>query len=246
MSWQGGSSIFRARTKGRLYPQPHRKKMPWLWARETVPNTVLHQRDRSLLDGTELPEGIERVVQKDPLDVLKYAVARHDYDRSTGQTLFQLAAQLRHCGRGQKFYRAEWMQGTYEKFVTLSALQFDRNGSQGKALGYYTFHGESSLRPMPVAHADSPGWFVDFREEAAVAPSEPVPAPPSIGTEIPVDPATYRLKSYPCYDPPNPTEFVEKLLQERGVIPSVAPPEGEGAQPSEGGEGDGSEHYSPK
>eukprot|EP00759_Apiculatamorpha_spiralis_P022929 PhF_6_TR26745/c0_g1_i1/m.39207/K17412/MRPS34; small subunit ribosomal protein S34 len=248
MSWQGGSSIFKARSKGRLNALPHRKRMPWTYVKELVPTMVLNQRDRALLDGHELPSGIERSIQKDPMDILKYIVARYDYDRSTGETLVQLAQRLKYLGRGQRFYRKEWMQGTYEKYVTLSHTDPDvRDGKLGKAFGYITFHGESSLRVQEIDHADVPGWFVDFEDKRAIPFTRPVPAPLSIGTEIPVDPTKYRLKSYPCYDMPNPPAFVEKLLKDRGILPSVVtPPPQNGTAPNEGGDGsDSSQDYKP-
>jgi len=247
MSWQGGSSIFKAATKGRLHTHAHRKRMPWTYVKEMVPTLVLNQRDRTLLDGKELPAGIERVVQKNPMEILEYIVARHDYDRSTGQTLFQLAAHLKYFGRGQRFYRKEWMDGTYEKFVTLTHSQPANDGKVGKAWGFVTFHGESSLGVQQIENAEVPGWYVDFDEAKAVPHTRVVPPPPSIGTEIPVDPKRYRLKSYPKYDMPNSARFVEKLLKDRGVLPSVETPAPRTAAAQEGtADGtDTSEHYVP-
>ncbi|KNH08139.1 hypothetical protein XU18_1305 [Perkinsela sp. CCAP 1560/4] len=224
MSWQGGSSIFHTRTKGRLHSGAHRKRMPWTAVQERFPSFVLNTRNRTILDGHDLPAGIERAVQKDPLDILKYIVARHDYDRSTGQTLIQLALQQKFKGRGQRFYRREWQEGTYDKYVTLCHVQpTPRDSKLGQAFGYITFHGESSLRPMQIWGSDTPGWHVDYDESRAVPDDRVVPAPVSIGTEVPVDPKKYRLKAYPNYEPPNPSEFVHRLLQERGILPSVLP-----------------------
>ena len=224
MSWQGGSSIFHSRTKGRLHTGAHRRRMPWSYVKEKFPRIVLNQRDRTLLDGSELPIGIERAVQKDPMDILKYIVARHEYDRSTGETLLQIACRMPCMGRGQKFYRKEWMEGTYEKFVTLCHVSPEpKNCKLGTAFGYLTFHGESSLRPIEIDAADVPGWYSDFDASRAIPHTAAVPAPESIGTEIPIDTSLYRVRSYPCYEPPPPPQYVEQLLKDRGVLPSVFP-----------------------
>ena len=247
MSWQGGSSIFHSRTKGRLHSGAHRKRMPWTAVEEKFPSAVLNHRDRTLLQGHSLPAGIERSVQQDPLDVLKYIAARHDYDRSTGQTLIQLALQTKHKGRGQRFYRREWQAGTYDKYVTLCHVEpQQRDAKLGDAYGYITFHGESSVRPMRIWGADVPGWSCDYNEARAVSDEEVVPAPPSIGTDVPVDPARYRLKAYPNYEPPNPSEFVQRLLEERGVLPSIPQKGAQATQTrQEPTEGDTSVEYSP-
>ena len=234
MSWQGGSSIFHSRTKGRLHSGAHRKRMPWTKVEERFPNIVLNHRNRQILDGHDLPAGIERAVQKDPLDILKYIVARHDYDRSTGHTLVQLALQTKCKGRGQRFYRREWQEGTYDKYVTLCHVQpTPKDAKLGEAFGYITFHGETSARPMRIWGADVPGWLVDFDEARAVPDHEVVPAPPSIGTDVPVDPAKYRLKAYPNYEPPNPSDFVQRLLEERGVLPSIPTKSAQSTPPEE-------------
>ena len=88
---------------------------------------------------------------------------------------------------------------------------------------------------------------------AAVPFDAVVPPPPRIGTEVPVNPATYRLKAYPFYDAPNPPEFVERLLKDRGVLPDLpieasAPGEGGEAADSDAtaGGNDGSQHYTAK
>lgn len=233
-------------------PEAHRRRMPWTAAHEFVPGVVLHNKDKMVLDGSQLVEldHIDRAAQVDPLEVLKAAVATRAYNTSTGSNIFQLASQTRFHGRGQRFYRAEWQQGTYEKYVTLSAVDFDREGSKGTAYGYITFHGESTTRPVEISFADTPGWHMDYDEAAAVPFDAVVPPPPSVGTDVPVDPAAYRLKAYPFYDAPNPPAFVERLLKDRGVLPDLpmdtaaAGEDGSAGAGAAGGAGvDGSEHY---
>ncbi|KEG07648.1 hypothetical protein DQ04_09181000 [Trypanosoma grayi] len=82
---------------------------------------------------------------------------------------------------------------------------------------------------------------MDYRKEWAVPFDGIVAAPPSIGTDVPVDPRSYRLKAYPFYDAPNPPEFVERLLKDRGVLPDSPV---ETAEPVEDpGASDGSTHH---
>ena len=216
-----GSSMTLGSKGHKLHPGTHRMRMPWLVARETVPTQVLSRRDKAILDGKQLigANAVERMAQVDPLDALKSAVAERQFLTSTGKNVFQLAAQVPFEGRGQRIYRPEWMEGTYEKFVTISAIDISRNGNNGRAYGYVTFHGETCLYPVPIRNAHLPGWVMDFDPSKAVPPGQAVIPPPSIGTDVPVDPKKHRLKSYPYYDPPNPREFVEKLLKDRGVLP---------------------------
>lgn len=216
-----GSSMTLGSKGSRPNPKAHRLKMPWTASTEKVPHRVLLRRDNAILDGSKIigAEDIDRMSQLDPLDVLKATVAQHKYYTSTGSTLFQLAAQADGEGRGQIFYRREWKEGTYDKHITLAAVEFSRDGQGSEAYGYVTFHGESTLRPTPIKHAEVPGWVMEFDKSRVVPPDQAVPPPPSIGTEIPVDPKKYKLKSYPFYDPPNPPEFVERLLKDRGVLP---------------------------
>ncbi|ESL05949.1 hypothetical protein TRSC58_06385 [Trypanosoma rangeli SC58] len=82
---------------------------------------------------------------------------------------------------------------------------------------------------------------MEFHTERAVPFSAVVPPPPSIGTDIPVDPRSYRLKAYPFYDSPNPPEFVERLLKDRGVLPDT--PAAAAGPSDDPAQGDGSAHY---
>lgn len=223
----------------------HRLRMPWFVAKEAVPSVVLNVKDRTILEGRHVVEvdDIDRMSQADPLEVLKTAVATYQHNTSTGKNVFQLASQLPHHGRGQRFYRKEWHEGTYEKYVTLSSIEFSRDGSEGTAYGYITFHGESTLRPVAIDHSAVAGWHVDYDEQRAVPYDRVVPPPPSIGTDVPVDPRTYRLKAYPYYDAPNPEAFVERLLKDRGVLPDPEIDANAPTTPSEGDEtNDGSLH----
>lgn len=208
-------------SKGVKKSTAQRPRMPWVVATEVTPTHVLRIKDKSILDGTVLVENMERSAQVDPIDVLKRIAAQHDYDVSTGRNLFQLAAHLPYFGRGQRFYRKEWMEGTCEKYITLTAIEFAREGFNGDVMGYMTFHGETTLCPMKIPHCDVPGWVVDYVREKEVPFGQMVPAPPSVGVEAPVDPSTYRLRSYPGYDPPNDPKFVERFLQEKGVLPTL-------------------------
>ena len=254
-SLNAGSSMTLGSKGMRPSPEAHRRRMPWTAAQEYVPGVVLHNKDKLVLDGSKLVEldHIDRAAQVDPLEVLKATVATHAYNFSTGANIFQIASQTRYHGRGQKFYREEWQQGTYDKYITLSAIDFDRDGSKGTAYGYVTFHGESTTRPVEINFADTPGWHMKYEAAAAVPFDAVVPPPPSIGTEVPVNPATYRLKAYPFYDAPNPPEFVERLLKDRGVLPDLpieasAPGVGGYAADSDAtaGGNDGSQHYTAK
>ena len=159
-----------------------------------------------ILDSTQLIEHdqIDRASQLDPLDVLKSAVALYEYNTSTGFNIFQLAVQDKYHGRGQRFFRKDWKEGSCDKHVTLSAIEFDRNGNKGTAYGYITFHGETTTRPVQIDYADVPGWLMEYNPSWSVPFDDIVPAPPSIGTDVPIDLATYRLKAYPYYDAPNP------------------------------------------
>nr|CCC92290.1 conserved hypothetical protein [Trypanosoma congolense IL3000] len=240
----GGSSMTLGCKGMRLSPDPHRRRMPWMAAKEYVPGVVLNARDKMVLDGVQLleVESIERAAQLDPLEVLRAAVATHEYNVSTGKNIFQLASQVDFNGRGQRFYRKEWQEGTYDKYVTLSSIDFDRDGNKGTAYGYITFHGETTTRPVQIDFAEVPGWYMDFVQERAVPFTGIVTPPPSIGTDIPVDPRQYRLKAYPYYDAPNPPEFVERLLKDRGVLPDTP---AEAAETEKGSASeDGSVHYS--
>lgn len=224
----------------------HRARMPWAVAREGVPAIVLNVKDKAILDGCSIveTEDTDRMSQVDPLEVLKTAVKTYEFNTSTGKNIFQLASQMPHHGRGQRFYRKEWTEGTYEKHVTLSSVEFNRDGNDGTAFGYVTFHGESTLRPIVIAHSAVAGWLVDFDAAKAVPYDRVVVPPPSIGTDVPVDPATYRLRAYPYYDAPNPEVFVEKLLKDRGVLPDPeVDPNAAASTPSLGDEtNDGSVH----
>jgi hypothetical protein len=207
-------------------PVATRLRMPWTATTEILPHMWLNTKDKTLLDGHQIAYGMERSAQLDPLDVLKATVAQRKYLTSTGYTIAQIAAHLPFHGRGQRFYRKEWKEGTYDKYVTLANIEFERDTPNAKCFGYITFHGETTLEPVPIDFCNSPGWSVDFDDKAAVPFEEIVPAPPSIGTEVPVDPSKYKLKAYPYYDAPNPTEWVFQLLRDRGVLPDVGPQEG--------------------
>lgn len=224
-------------------PNAHRRRMPWTASKEYVPGVVLQAKEKVILDGTQLVplDDIDRASQVDPLEVLKAAVATYRYNTSTGKNIFQLASQDVHHGRGQRFYRREWREGTYDKYITLSSIEFSREGSSGTAYGYITFHGESTLRPVEVDYANVPGWFMEYDASKSVPFDDVVPAPPSIGTEVNVNPKSYKLKAYPFYDAPNPKEFVERLLKDRGVLPDT-PPSTKPMNPDDRNESDGSEH----
>ncbi|EPY39192.1 hypothetical protein AGDE_04736 [Angomonas deanei] len=238
-SLNAGSSMTYGSKGAKKHPGPQRRRMPWTASKEYVPGMILRNREKMILDGKSLVEAdhIERGAQVDPLEVLQAAVARYEYNTSTGMNLFQLTSEVPHGGRGMRVYRKEWQEGTYDKYVTLTSVELDRDGvMKGVAHGYVTFHGESTLRPIEIDHADVPGWHLMEGGEP-IPPSEMVPPPVSVGTEVPVDPSRYRLRAYPYYDAPNPPEFVEKLLKDRGVIPDVpvADSPEEGAPDTSGG-----------
>lgn len=222
-SLNGGSSMTLGSKGMRRTTDSHRRRMPWMAAKEYVPGVVLHNREKAILDGRMLVDTthIDRSSQVDPLEVLQTIAATYAYNTSTGFTIFQLASQTKFHGRGQRFYREEWQQGTYDKYITLSAIDFDRDGSKGTAYGYITFHGETTTRPVQIEYADTPGWHIQYDDANAVPFDGIVTPPQSIGTEIPVNPRHYRLKAYPYYDAPNPPTFVERLLKDRGVLPDL-------------------------
>lgn len=245
-SLNGGSSMTLGSKGEKKATAAHRRRMPWAVAKEMVPMIVLNTKDKTILDGKKIIESdsIDRLSQVDPLEVLQGAVATYQYNTSTGKNIFQIASQLKYDGRGQRFYRKEWLEGTYEKYITLSSVEFARDGNGGTAYGYVTFHGESTMKPIAIEWADVPGWFMDYDDKKAVPHHAIVPPPPSIGTEVPVNPKEYRLKAYPYYDAPNPTEFVERLLKDRGVLPD--PPVDPNAPPVETlsqNDNDGSVHH---
>jgi hypothetical protein len=225
---------------------PHRVRMPWTASKEPVPTYVYRQRDRALIDQVELFKSLGRIEQLEPLVAIKAICSKRDYLVSTGLTLFQLAAHLKHEGRGQRFWRDSWQDGTCDKYVTLSRIMIERDISAGgEAWGYVTFQGESTMRPIKVDHANTPGWNVEYVESRAVHPSHIVEPPPSIGTEVPVDPAKYKLKAYPYYDAPVPQDWELRLHKERGVIPDPVVAEGD-APPADPSVDDGSTHVAPK
>ncbi|RNF12365.1 hypothetical protein TraAM80_00376 [Trypanosoma rangeli] len=242
----GGSSMTLGSKGMKLSPGPQRKRMPWTAAKEYVPGAVLNAKEKMVLDGAQLVdvENTDRASQVDPLEVLRATVATYEYNTSTGKNIFQLASQVEFNGRGQRFYRKEWQEGTYDKYVTLSAVDFSRDGNKGVAYGYVTFHGETTTRPVQIDFADVPGWQMEFHAGRAVPFSAVVPPPPSIGTDTPVDPSTYRLRAYPYYDAPNPAEFVERLLKDRGVLPDT--PVAADEPSDDPARGDGSAHYEGK
>lgn len=222
-SLNAGSSMTLGSKGNRPSPDPHRARMPWTASKEYVPGVVLQAKEKVILDGSMIVplDQIERAAQIDPLEVLQGAVATYRYNTSTGMNIFQIASQDSYHGRGQRFYRKEWQEGTYDKYITLTAIEFSREDSKGVAYGYITFHGETTLRPIAIDYADVPGWRMDYDVSRSVPFNEVVPPPVSIGTEVPVDPRSYRLKAYPYYDAPNPPEFVERLLKDRGVLPDT-------------------------
>lgn len=229
-----------------LKPQSGHVRSPWVKSKEGVVRRVLLHKDKAILEGHHIndADSIDRMSLADPLDVLRAAVAQQKYQTSTGRNLFQLANQALYDGRGQKVYRKEWMEGTYEKFITLSSIEYDRNGLNGAAYGYITFHGESTVRPIRIDDDGTPGWVMEYDEAAAVPYDRQVQAPPSQGTEVPVDPKKYRLKAYPFYDPPNSAEFVEQLLKFRGVLPDPVDGDGDDSVPdAEKAVEDGSHHH---
>eukprot|EP00331_Platyophrya_macrostoma_P026413 CAMPEP_0176435088 /NCGR_PEP_ID=MMETSP0127-20121128/17092_1 /TAXON_ID=938130 /ORGANISM="Platyophrya macrostoma, Strain WH" /LENGTH=264 /DNA_ID=CAMNT_0017818005 /DNA_START=64 /DNA_END=858 /DNA_ORIENTATION=- len=239
----GGSSMTLGSKGSKKHTDTHRRRMPWFVAKEAVPEVVLLNRDKAILEGKHLiePDCIDRMSQADPLEVLKSAVATYQYNTSTGHTLFQLASQMKHDGRGQVFYRKEWQEGTYD----LSSVEFDRDGNGGTAYGYVTFHGESTVKPIVIEHARTPGWFVEsFDVSKAVPYHKTVPPPPSIGTDVPVNPKEYRLKAYPYFDAPNPASFVERLLKDRGVLPDLPVDPNQVNNADASTTGDGSVHHS--
>lgn len=250
-SLNGGSSMTLGSKGHKLHPGQQRARTPWTAAKEVVPFRVLNQKDKLILEGKNIIEieATDRMSQIDPLDVLRSAVAQYEFNTSTGKNIFQLASNASHNGRGQRVYRTEWMEGTYEKYVTISSIEFDRSEATGSVFGYVTFHGESTLEPILIDHADVPGWhFLDYSATRAVPEDATVLPPPSIGTDVPVDPKAYRLQAYPYYDVPNPKEFVEKLLKDRGVLPDPpADPNGTPTAPADDAAADdGSIRYHPR
>lgn len=246
------------KSKGIKRSAPQRVRTPWTEPREPFAHAILSRKDGAILDGKPAfasdaqHTSISRSVMLEPIEGLKAIVAKRQYNTSHGFTLFQLAAHLRHDGRGQRFYRKEWREGTYDKYVTLAAVRFNReltgpNGG-GEAFGYTTFHGESALFPVEVDNANLPGWYVlDYDQARAVPTDRVVPPPPSEGTDVPVDLKRFRLRSYPFYDAPNPPAFVNRLLKERGVLPddvTAAAGTNEPEGKSDKGGDDGSEHRS--
>ena len=224
---------------------PHRVRMPWTHSREAVPVTVYRSKDRTLIEGIETFKGIGRVDQLEPLVALKAICARRRHIASNGLTLFQVAAHLKHNGRGQIFWRDGWRDGTCDKYITLSQVRYERGmEAGGEAWGYLTFQGESTLRPVQVPHANVPGWHVEYIEERAVSPTDVVDPPPSIGTEVPIDPKQYKLKAYPYYDAPLDEEWEMRRLEELGIVPD--PPAGaDGSDaPPDPNVDDGSVHVS--
>lgn len=228
-----------------LKPQSGHVRSPWVRSKEGPVRRVLLHKDKAMLEGHHLAEtdAIDRMSMADPLDVLRAAVAQQQYHTSTGKNLFQLVSQVQFDGRGQKVYRREWMEGTYEKYITISAVEYDRHGATGAAYGYITFHGESSLRPVRIDDDNVPGWVMEFDETRAVPFDRQVPPPSSVGTEIPVNPREYRLKAYPFYDPPNTAEFVEQLLKFRGVLSDVASEGDDTVSSADAAVDDGSMHH---
>ena len=225
---------------------PHRVRMPWTKSTEAVPVQVYRARDKSLIDGAELYKGIARVDMLEPMLAIKAICAKRQHLTSTGLTLFQIAAHLTHSGRGQRFWRDNWQDGTSDKFVTLSRISFERDMSEGgEAWGYMTFQGESTLRPIKIPHAEVPGWHCEFVEAAAVPPSQIVNPPPSIGTDVPVDPRAYRLKAYPFYDAPASPEWVVRRYKDLGILPDPVV-DAEGGDAPGGDDADGSTHADPK
>lgn len=220
----GGAFVSWESRGAKINPGPTRRRMPWTVAKEIVPTTVYLNRDKAIVEGVEMFKGIQRVDMLEPLQAIKAICAKRDLLTSTGLTLYQLAVHLKHDGRGQRFYRDDWRDGTCDKHVTLSRISFEREAANGgTAWGYMTFHGETTLHPIEIPNADIPGWHVEYDESRAVGPDGIVEPPPSIGTEVPVNPKEYKLKAYPYYDAPAPKEWVERLLKERGAIPDVAP-----------------------
>ncbi|EKF28683.1 hypothetical protein MOQ_007562 [Trypanosoma cruzi marinkellei] len=186
----------------KLSPDPHRRRMPWTAAKECVPGVVLDAKEKMVLDGVQLVdvECVDRASQVDPLEALRATVAVYEYNTSTGKNIFQLASQVEFDGCGQRFYRKEWQEETYDEYITLSAIDFNRDGDKGAAHGYVTFHGETTTRPVQIDFADVPVWHVEFRVARAVSFNAIVPPPPSIGTDVPVDARSYRLRAYPWID----------------------------------------------
>jgi len=227
---------------------PLRLRSPWTRTKESVPIGVYKANDETLLEGTQPFQGLGRVEQLEPLQALRTIVAKRNYLTNTGLTLFQVAAHLPHDGRGQIFWRDGWRDGTNDKYVTLSRISFERDISEGgEAWGYVTFQGESTTRPVKLDFSNIGGWHCDFAKERAVAPGRIVDPPASIGTDVPVDPKVYKLKSYPFYDAPAPEEWELRRFKESGVIPDPPVDEDADAPAADGGgEDDGSTHVSAK
>lgn len=224
---------------------PHRVRMPWTTSTERTPFMVYQAKDRTLLEGVELFKGIGRIDMLEPLLAVKAICAKRDHLTSTGLSLFQVATHLQHNGRGQLFWRDGWRDGTCDKYITLSRVVFERDiGQGGEAWGYLTFQGETTMRPILIKDAALAGWHCEFDERRAVPPSRIVDPPPSIGTEVPVDPKQYKLKAYPYYDAPTPVEWEVRRKKEMGVIPD--PVAGDDTQVPDPNVDDGSVHVEAK
>lgn len=246
MALNRGALMTLSSAGGKPRTGPHRLRMPWMVAKEKMNTKFYRYKDKSILDGTELFSGWHRKAQLEPIAALNAVVAQRKFNVQHGKNLFQVCVHLPFDGRGQRLYRKDWMEGTMEKYVTLTSVVLDRENATGTAYGYITFHGESTVRPVKIENAEFPGWEVEYRKEWEVGYDQIVPPPPSIGYDIPVNPKQYKLKAYPCYDPPNPPQFVEQLLKDRGVIPDVETTADDSHDDQAGDNGDGSVPHTPK
>ncbi|RNC60162.1 hypothetical protein TcCL_ESM02114 [Trypanosoma cruzi] len=93
---------------------PRRRCMPWTAAKEYVPGVVLGTKETMVLDGVQRVDVdcVDRASRVDPLETLRATVAKCEYNTFSGKNIFQLAFQAESNGRGQRFHRKQWKEGT--------------------------------------------------------------------------------------------------------------------------------------
>ncbi|PWU90116.1 hypothetical protein C4B63_53g211 [Trypanosoma cruzi] len=93
-------------TKGMvLSPDPHRRRMPWMAAKECVPGVVHSSKEKMVLDGAQRVDVdcVDCASQVYPLEALRAAVASYEYNTSTGRTFLKRSLRWNPMYSGNGF-----------------------------------------------------------------------------------------------------------------------------------------------
>ncbi|PBJ68767.1 hypothetical protein BCY84_20905 [Trypanosoma cruzi cruzi] len=140
----GGSSMTLC-TKGMgRSSDPHRRRMPWMAAKECVPGVVHSSKETMVLDGARRVDVdcVDRASQVYPLEALRAAVASYEYNTFRGKNIFNWSLRQNPMCSGNGFTTRSGRRG--------------RTTRTPPAPPFISF-ATAVAQPAPIRLADFPG-----------------------------------------------------------------------------------------